>query len=57
MRTIKLSRRASIKLNKLLEYLENEWSLKVKLDFIKKLDTSLKQIQKYPVSCPQTDFV
>lgn len=57
MRTIKLSTRASKKLDKLLKYLETEWSLKVKSDFIKKLDKSLKQIQKYPDSCHQTDFV
>ena len=57
MRTIKLSKRASKKLTKLLEYLETEWSYKVKSDFIKKLDNALKQIQKYPKSCKQTNFV
>jgi plasmid stabilization system protein ParE len=57
MRTIKLSKRASKNLEILLEYLESEWSSKVKTDFIKKLDKSLKQIQKYPDSCQQTDFV
>ena len=57
MRTIKLSTRASKKLDKLLKYFETEWSFKVKSDFIKKLDKSLKQIQKYPDSCQQTDFV
>ncbi|MGD9993866.1 MAG: type II toxin-antitoxin system RelE/ParE family toxin [Salinivirgaceae bacterium] len=57
MRPVKLSKTASKKLDKLLEYLETEWSLKVKSDFIKKLDKSLKQIQKYPDSCQQTDFV
>jgi plasmid stabilization system protein ParE len=57
MRTIKLSKRASKKLDKLLEYLESEWSSKVKSDFIKKLDKSFNQIQKYPESCQQTDFV
>jgi len=51
MRTIKLSKRASKKLDKLLEYLELEWSLKVKLDIIKELDRSLGQIKKYPESC------
>ena len=57
MRTIKLSKRASKKLNELLEYLELKWSLNVKLDFIKKLDKSLAQIQQYPDSCQQTEFV
>jgi plasmid stabilization system protein ParE len=57
MRQIKLSKRASQKLEKLLEYLELEWSLKVKNDFIKKLDKSLKRIQKFPESCQQSVFI
>ena len=57
MREIVLSKRASNRLDKLLEYLGQEWSLKVKDDFIKKLDRSLTQIQKFPESCPKTDFV
>jgi plasmid stabilization system protein ParE len=56
MRKVILSKRASNRLEKLLEYLETVWSLKVKQDFIKKLDKSLIQIQKYPESCQQTDF-
>lgn len=57
MRKIVLSKRAANRLEKLLEYLELEWSLKVKNDFIKKLDKSLKQIQRFPESCQQTGFV
>lgn len=57
MSKIKLSKRASNKLEKLLVYLELEWSLKVKNDFIKKLDKSLKRVQKFPESCQQTDFM
>jgi plasmid stabilization system protein ParE len=57
MRKIILSKRASKRLEKLLEYLELEWSPKVKNDFIKKLDKSLKQIQKFPESCQKTSFV
>jgi plasmid stabilization system protein ParE len=57
MRKVILSKRATNRLKKLLEYLESEWSLKVKKEFISKLDKSLKQIQKYPNSCQQTDFV
>jgi plasmid stabilization system protein ParE len=56
-RKIKLSKRASNRLVKLLDYLEFEWSLKVKNDFIKKLDKSLKRIQKFPESCQQTEFI
>jgi len=57
MSKIKLSKRASNKLEKLLVYLELEWSLKVKNDFIKKLDKSLERVQKFPESCQQTDFM
>ncbi len=57
MRKIVLSKRATNRLDKLLEYLEQEWSLKVKDDFIKKLDKSLNQIQKFPESSSKTDFV
>ena len=57
MRRIVLSKRASNKLSKLLEYLENEWSLKVRNDFLKKLDKALSQIQKFPESCRETDYV
>lgn len=57
MRKIKLSKRAFIRLEKLLEYLVLEWLLKVKTDFIKKLDKSLKRVQKFPESCQQTDFI
>ncbi|OFX39594.1 MAG: plasmid stabilization protein [Bacteroidetes bacterium GWA2_40_14] len=57
MRKVILSKRASNRLEKLIEYLELEWSLKAKKEFIRKLDKSLKQIQKYPDSCQQTDFV
>jgi len=57
MRKIKFSQRASNRLEKLLEYLELEWSLKVKKDFIKKLDKSLKRVQKFPESCQQTNFI
>lgn len=56
MREIKLSKRASTKLGQLLDYLEFEWSLQVKKDFIKKLDKSLNRIQKFPGSSQQTDF-
>lgn len=57
MRKIILSKRASYRLKRLLEYLELEWSLKVKTDFIKKLDKSLKRVQKFPDSCPKTDSI
>ncbi len=57
MRIVKLSKRASVKLDLLLEYLESEWSVKVKHNFIKKLDKALKQIQKYPESGKKTHAI
>lgn len=54
-RKILLSKRASGKLDKLLIFLEEEWSLKVKKDFIFKLEVVLKQIRKLPESFPESD--
>ena len=45
------------KLDSLLVYLENEWSTKVKHNFILKLDKSLKQIQKLPDSFPESEKI
>lgn len=57
MRKVVLSKRAAYKLDKLLNYLETEWSEKVKKDFIQKLDRSFAQIQKYPDSCPKSEII
>ena len=46
------SKRARRKLEKLLVYLESEWSLKVKNEFIEKLDRCVLQISQHPESCP-----
>ena len=54
MRKVILSKRAAKKLDKLLEYLESEWSYNTKKQFVDKFDKSLKQIQKFPNSCLQT---
>jgi len=54
-REIRLSKRAMKKLESLLVYLEEEWSTKVKHEFIQKLDKSLKQIQKLPHSFPESE--
>ncbi|MDP2061214.1 MAG: type II toxin-antitoxin system RelE/ParE family toxin [Flavobacteriaceae bacterium] len=56
-REIRLSKRAIRKLNSLLVYLEEEWSTKVKHEFILKLDKSLKQIQKLPDSFPESEKI
>lgn len=43
---------AKRKLEHLLEYLEIKWSLKVKHDFISKLDNALLRTVNFPRSCP-----
>ena len=50
MRKVILSKRASVKLDKLLDHLENDWSEKVKLDFINKLDQTLQTLKTFPES-------
>jgi plasmid stabilization system protein ParE len=54
MRKVVLSKRASRKLERLLNYLEIEWSEKAKLDFIARLDKSLELIKEYPESCEKS---
>jgi plasmid stabilization system protein ParE len=54
MRKVIFSKRASVKLNKLLEYLENRWSLKVKHDFVKKLDEALDILKQFPESAEKS---
>jgi plasmid stabilization system protein ParE len=56
-RVIKLSKRTTKKLNELLEYLENEWSEKVKIDFIDKFDRILTIIKSNPESFQKSDLV
>lgn len=56
-RGIKLSKRTTIKLNALFEYLENEWSEKVKSDFIVKLDRALNLIKSNPESFQKSELV
>ena len=48
MREIVLSKRAAQKLDALLDYLESEWSLKVKDSFIEELDRIFSQLKTFP---------
>ena len=57
MREIVLSKRAAQKLNILLEYLESEWSLKVKNSFIEKLDQVFSQLNTFPGIGQKTPLV
>ena len=49
-----LSEFAENKLLKLSNFLLENWSLKVKNDFIKKQTSKIDQISKQPESCPQS---
>jgi plasmid stabilization system protein ParE len=44
-REIRLSKRVSRKLDKLLLFLEDDWSIKAKKDFLLKLEESFKHIK------------
>ena len=56
-RKIVLSKSASGKLDKLLEYLEEEWSKSVRDKFIKKLDKALDIIKENPDSSPTSEII
>lgn len=47
---VRFSRLAVFKLEKLLQFLENRWSEKVKLEFIEKLNQKIQSVEKYPRS-------
>lgn len=45
------------KSEKLLNYLEQEWSLKIKEDFVVKLDKAIDLIRQFPESGPKSMMV
>ena len=49
-----ITRKASIRLEELLSWLENEWSVKVKYDFIEKFEKAVFLIQKFPEIAPKS---
>jgi plasmid stabilization system protein ParE len=57
MREILLSKRAAKNLDKLLEYLESEWSLTVKENFVNKLDQIFNQLKTFPEIGQKTGLV
>ena len=57
MRKVDLQKTAAAKLDELLNYLETEWTLKVKQQFIAKLDKMLHQIAKYTMSAEKSYLV
>ena len=53
-RKIVISKTAERKLDKLFEFLITEWSVKVKTEFIKKLDSSIEIIKNQPEIFPES---
>jgi plasmid stabilization system protein ParE len=53
-RTVVISKTAQKKLEKLFEYLISEWSLKVKNEFVEKLDSSIDIIKNQPEIFPES---
>ena len=53
-RKVFLSKTAEKKLDKLFEYLITEWSVKVKTDFVEKLDSSIEIIKNQPEIFPES---
>jgi len=56
MRRVILSKRTSIKLDKLLNYIEFKWSEKVKQEFIAKLDKSIEKVRDFPESTEKSEI-
>ena len=55
-RRIKLTKTAQLRLDQLLEYLEKEWSEKVKQDFIKKMDKRIEHVRNRPSLFPTSSI-
>lgn len=53
-RKVFISKTAEAKLNNLFEYLITEWSVKVKSDFVEKLDSSIEIIKSQPEIFPES---
>ena len=53
-RKVVISKTAQKKLDKLFEYLVEEWSVKVKRSFVEKLDSSIEIIKNQPEIFPES---
>jgi len=53
---VRFSRLSVLKLEKLLEYLEKEWSKDSKNKFLKQLNTNIESIKKNPEAYPASFF-
>ncbi|MDD7914190.1 type II toxin-antitoxin system RelE/ParE family toxin [Polaribacter ponticola] len=56
IRSITISKTAKRKIEKLFGYLVKNWNLKVKFDFVKKLNRSIKVIQLNPELFPESNI-
>ena len=54
-RKVTISKTAEIKINALFDFLTENWSLKVKSDFVLKLDKSIEIIKTQPESFPESN--
>ncbi|CAN5165380.1 hypothetical protein BH23BAC2_BH23BAC2_27260 [soil metagenome] len=54
-RKVVVSKIAERKLEKLFNYLLENWSVKIKTDFIKKLDKNISLIKSHPESFPKSE--
>ena len=54
-RAVKISRTAEKRLEQLFDILVEKWSVKVKNDFIRKLDKCIKVIKVFPYSFPESE--
>lgn len=55
MREVFLSELAAGKLDNLLTYLEEEWSINISLEFLKRFEEKLNQVSHFPESCPSSE--
>ncbi|MEA1785563.1 type II toxin-antitoxin system RelE/ParE family toxin [Arenibacter sp. GZD96] len=53
-RKVFISKTAERKLDKLLEYLITEWSIRVKTDFVEKFNSSIETIKNQPEIFPES---
>lgn len=53
---LELTKLAAIKLELLLDYLESEWTPKVKADFLKKVNQKFNHLTVFPESCPESQL-
>ncbi len=53
-RKVIISKTAEKRLEKLFEYLIENWSLKVKIDFVKKLDNKIDLLKSHPNGFPKS---